>query len=162
MFRTYRLSAVLIAASAAIFSPASARGQAPPKAVPTFVNGMAQIVPAFQDTASWIRQNLWVETTLDSDRDGKRDRVHVDVTRARQTETEGLKVSILYASSPYFAGTARGQVNWPVEQELNAEPPPRGLMVSPAYRADRTRISNSLINEWVPRGFAVVHSEATG
>ena len=156
----YTLSAVLIAASAAVFAPA--RGQAPPKAVPTFVNGMAQIVPAFQDTASWIRQNLWVETTLDSDRDGKRDRVHVDVTRPRQTETEGLKVSIVYGSSPYYAGTARGQVNWPVEQELNAEPPPRGLMVSPGYRTDRTRISNSLIYEWVPRGFAVVHSEATG
>lgn len=35
-------------------------------------------------------------------------------------------------------------------------------MMSPAYRADRARISNALIAEWVPRGFAVVHSEALG
>src|SRR5262245_28314775 len=117
-----------------------ATAQATSKAAPTFVNGMAQVVPAFQDTASWIRQELWVETSFDSDRDGKKDRVHVDVTRPRQTDTEGLKVSILYGSSPYYAGTARGQVNWNVQQELNAAPLPRGVMVSPAYRADRARI----------------------
>jgi X-Pro dipeptidyl-peptidase len=35
-------------------------------------------------------------------------------------------------------------------------------MLGPVYRADRTRISNALVNTWVPRGFAVVHSEATG
>src|SRR6185436_649925 len=134
--------------------------QAAPKAAPTFVNGMAQIVPAFQDTSTWIRQELWVETSVDSDRDGKPDRVHVDVTRPRQTDTDGLKVSILYGSSPYYAGTARGQVNWNVQQELNAQPQPRGVMMSPLYQANRTRISNALVNEWVPRGFAVVHSEA--
>jgi len=136
--------------------------QSSPKPAPTFVNGMAQIVPAFQDSSTWIRQELWVETTFDSDRDGKKDRVHVDVTRPRQTDTDGLKVAILYGSSPYYAGTARGQVNWNVNQELNADPQPRGLMVSPAYQANRTRISNALVNEWVPRGFAVVHSEAPG
>src|SRR6185503_1764087 len=92
-----------------------AYAQAPAK--PTFANGMAQVVPAFQDSSTWIRQDLWVETNFDSDRDGKKDRVHVDVTRPRQTE-EGLKVSVLYSASPYFAGTARGQVNWNVQQEL--------------------------------------------
>ncbi len=139
-----------------------ALAQPSPKAAPTFVNGMAQIVPAFQDSSAWIRQELWVETTFDSGRDGKKDRVHVDVTRPRQTDTEGLKVSILYGSSPYYAGTARGQVNWNVNQELNTDPQPRGFMASPPYQANRTRISNALINEWVPRGFAVVHSEAPG
>src|SRR6185436_7612340 len=107
-----RLSFRLIAASALVaiaVLPGSSRSQQ--KAAPVFQNGMAQIVPAFQDTASWIRQDLWVETNFDSDRDGKNDRVHVDVTRPRQTD-EGLKVSVLYSASPYFAGTARGQVNW--------------------------------------------------
>jgi X-Pro dipeptidyl-peptidase len=142
-----------------------AYGQAPQAAVnaaPVFANGMAQVVPAFQDSTQWIRQELWVETNFDSDHDGKPDRVHVDVTRPRQTETEGLKVSILYGSSPYFAGTSRGQVNWNVQQELNDQPQPRGLMGEPPYQANRSRISNALVNEWVPRGFAVVHSEAPG
>ena len=71
---------------------------------PIFVDGQAQIVPAFQDSAQWIRETLWVETEFDSDRDGRRDRVFVDVTRQRQTETEGLKVPVIYESSPYFAG----------------------------------------------------------
>ena len=35
-------------------------------------------------------------------------------------------------------------------------------MTAPEYKADRHRISNALINEWVRRGFAVVHSEAPG
>src|SRR5262245_30318078 len=77
-----------------------------PKSAPVFVDGMAQVVPAFQDTTQWIRQHLWVETSVDSDRDGKKDRVHVDVTRPGQTASEGLKVPVIYESSPYFAGTS--------------------------------------------------------
>ncbi len=151
---------VLSLAASAAGGQARAAGSA--ASAPTFVNGMAQIVPAFQDSSSWIRQELWVETNFDSDHDGKPDRVHVDVTRPRQTDTEGLKVAVVYGSSPYYAGTARGQVNWNVQQELNATPQPRGLMASPTYAAERSRISNALVNEWVPRGFAVVHSEAPG
>src|SRR5215475_5084745 len=140
-----RLSPIALCAIATI--PALVLGAAAPpvlaqgpqtaaRSAPVFVNGMAQVVPAFQDSSQWIRQELWVETNFDSDRDGKPDRVHVDVTRPRQTETEGLKVSILYGSSPYYAGTARGQVNWNVQQELNDQPQPRGLMANPAYQAN--------------------------
>jgi X-Pro dipeptidyl-peptidase len=132
------------------------------KAGPVFQNGMAQIVPAFQDTAKWIRHDLWVETKFDSDRDGKNDRIHVDVTRPGQTETEGLRVPVLYASSPYFAGTASDFVGWDVKQEIGADPVARGRMTAPPYEANRRRISNALVNEWVRRGFAVVHSEAPG
>jgi X-Pro dipeptidyl-peptidase len=132
------------------------------KARPIFRDGQAQIVPAFADTSTWIHEELWVETDFDTDRDGRKDRVHVDVTRPEQTRTEGLKVPVLYGSSPYFAGTARGQVNWDVQQELRDQPRPRGTMTNPAYRAPRPRISQSLVAQWVPRGFAVVHSEASG
>src|SRR3954467_6243818 len=141
---------------------ASAPVQAQGKAAPVFQNGMAQIVPAFQDTSKWIRQDLWVETNFDSDRDGKPDRVHVDVTRPGQTETEGLRVPVLYGSSPYFAGTSPDFVGWNVNQELGAPPAPRGKMTSPPYEPNRHRISTALVNEWVRRGFAVVHSEAPG
>jgi X-Pro dipeptidyl-peptidase len=163
-----RLSPVALCAVAAIpafvLASSSARAQAPQpaKAAAVFANGMAQVVPAFQDSTQWIRQELWVETNFDSDHDGKPDRVHVDVTRPRQTESEGLRVPVLYGASPYYAGTSREQVNWNVQQELNDQPQPRGLMAEPPYLANRSRISNALVNEWVPRGFAVVHSEATG
>lgn len=149
------------AVTALLLTAAAANAQAP-RAAPVFVNGMAQLVPAFADTSSWIRQELWIETPFDTDRDGKKDRIHVDVTRPGQSGTEGFKVPILFGSSPYYAGTARGQVNWNVELEVGAEPAPRGKMAAPPFRAVRPRISLALVNEWVPRGFAVVHSEATG
>ena len=38
-------------------------------------------------SATWVKQELWVETTLDSDFDGKLDRIHVDVTRVQETDT---------------------------------------------------------------------------
>lgn len=76
------------------------------KAKPVFKDGEAQIVPAFDTPDKWIRTDLWVETTFDTDGDGKPDRMHVDVTRPFQTETEGLKLPIIYESSPYYAGTA--------------------------------------------------------
>jgi X-Pro dipeptidyl-peptidase len=95
----------------------------PQPARPIFADGQAQIVPAFEDQSQWIRQTLWVETEFDSDGDGRRDRVFVDVTRQRQTETEGLKVPVLYESSPYFAGTSGPrQFLWDVKQEVGWRP----------------------------------------
>lgn len=141
----------------------TALAQPPAKTVvPVFVNGMAQMVPEWRDSTTWIRHDLWVETDFDSDRDGRKDRVHVDVTRPAQTETGGLKVPVLYGSSPYFAGTSRDDSNWDVQQELGDPPPPRRALVAPVHQPNRRRISNALVNEWVPRGFAVVHSEAPG
>lgn len=152
------LSRLVVVAALAAVIPAAASAQAQP----VFVNGMAQIVPTFQDTTKWLRYDLWVETNFDSDRDGKNDRVHVDVVRSSVAEDAGLKVPVLYGSSPYFAGTSPDFVGWDVKQELGAQPTPRGFMPAPSYEAGRTRISPALVNQWVPRGFAVVHSEAPG
>jgi X-Pro dipeptidyl-peptidase len=133
------------------------------KAGPVFVDGQAQIVPAFEDQTQWIRHRLWVETEFDSDGDKKRDRVHVDVTRPKQTDTEGLKVPVVYESSPYFAGTSNDRSRlWNVNQELGSEPPPRQSQAEVAFQPARTSVSTSEVNTWVPRGFAVVHSEAPG
>ncbi len=133
------------------------------KAVPVFENGEAQIVPAFNDPEKWIRHDLWVETEFDTDGDGKPDRMHVDVTRPFQTDTEGLKLPIVYESSPYFAGTASlsDGVLWNVKHELGATPPAR---VNPTVtrRGERPIISNSQIKTWVPRGYIVVHSSSPG
>ncbi len=137
--------------------------ESPAKVGPIFKDGQAQIVPAFQDPAGWVRHALWVETEFDSDGDGARDRVFVDVIRPGQTEREGLKVPVIYESSPYFAGTAGGRdMLWDVKQEVGAPPPPRTTHARVPFKPDRTSVSNSMVNTWVPRGFAVVHSEAPG
>jgi X-Pro dipeptidyl-peptidase len=78
-------------------------------AKPIIEDGESQVVPRFEDPDMWIRHDLWVETEFDTDGDGKLDRMHVDVTRQRQTETEGLKVPVIYMTSPYFAGTGLSQ-----------------------------------------------------
>ncbi len=133
------------------------------KAVPVFKDGEAQIVEAFSDSKNWIRHDLWVETSFDTDGDGKLDRVHVDVTRPNQTETEGLKLPVVYESSPYYAGVASGgkELFWNVKHEL-------GEKVSEPTRSDVKRrgkrpiISNSQVKTWVPRGYIVVHSSSPG
>jgi X-Pro dipeptidyl-peptidase len=159
------LVGVVVWAASVSYPGAQASGLGTQPAQPVFENGQAQIVPAFEDREQWIRERLWVETEVDSDGDKTRDRVHVDVARPRQTETEGLKVPVVYESSPYFAGTS-GNRNflWNVNQELGADPPPRASQPEIEFRATRERISTGqgLVNTWVPRGFAVVHSEATG
>ena len=125
-------------------------------------DGQSQVTPAFADSSQWVRERLWVETEFDSDYDGRKDRVHVDVTRPGPTAS-GLKVPVVYETSPYFAGTDPNEdIFWPVKQELGAPPPSRTLGKGAAYNAGRTRISNSQVRTWVPRGFAVVHSESPG
>ena len=61
------------------------------KAAPVFTDGMAQIVPGFQDPSQWIHDKLWVETEFDSDGDGARDRMFTDVPPAadRERRVEG-------------------------------------------------------------------------
>lgn len=135
----------------------------PARSLPVFENGQAQVVPAFQAADQWIKQELWVESEFDSDGDGQKDRMHVDVTRQRQTETEGLKVPVVYESSPYFAGTSgQRQFLWNVNQEVDAPPPPRTSQPGVPFKPVRPEISNSEVATWLPRGFAVVHSDAPG
>ena len=162
-FRPAAAVAVSVAALTAVLSGQSAPTLPQPPAKPIFVDGQAQIVPAFEDPKQWIRERLWVETEFDSDGNGRHDRVFVDVTRPRQTDTEGLKVPVVYESSPYFAGTSGNRAFlWDVKQEVGAAPPPRTSQPSIPFKPDRESVSPSLVNTWVPRGFAVVHSDAPG
>jgi X-Pro dipeptidyl-peptidase len=133
------------------------------KAVPIFKDGEAQIVPAFEDPSKWIRHDLWVETAFDTDGDGKKDRMHVAVTRPYQTDTENLKLPVVYVSSPYFAGVAENVdgLFWDVKHEIGAAAKAR---VHPEVTRSGKRpiISNSHIKTWVPRGYIVVHSSSPG
>ncbi|WP_371779138.1 Xaa-Pro dipeptidyl-peptidase [Streptosporangium subroseum] len=84
---------------------------------PVFQNGMAQ--PVFSSNRNdWIRQEVWVETPVDSDGDGRNDRVHAEVTRLQETETGGLKSPVVYEASPYYAG-GNEITNHNVDHELN-------------------------------------------
>jgi X-Pro dipeptidyl-peptidase len=143
-------------------APASLDPWSPEDAGLVIEDGQAQVVPAFADTTRWIRERLWVESAIDMDGDGRLDRIHVSVVRP--ATPEGVRLPIIYETSPYYAGTASVQdILWDVRQELYTEPPPRPDQPVVAHRGDRgVSISNSHVSTWVPRGFAVVHSEAPG
>ena len=134
------------------------------KSMPVFKDGEAQIVEGFKDSENWIRHDLWVETTFDTDGDNRLDRMHVSVTRPAQTDSEGLKLPVIYVTSPYFAGVAQmgKDLFWNVEHELGAVPPKRTFHPEVVRRGERPIISNSHIKKWVPRGYIVVHSSSPG
>ena len=136
--------------------------QAQDQVGPIIENGEAQIVPEFNNPKDWIRHDLWVETTFDTDGDGKLDRMHVDVTRPAQTEN-GLKLPVVYESSPYYAGVAPNVdgLFWDVHHEIGKEAKPR-TKVEVKRIGKRPIISNSQIKTWVPRGYIVVHSSSPG
>jgi X-Pro dipeptidyl-peptidase len=148
----------------AIANPLVGRAAEDAPAVPVFKDGEAQVVPAFEDSDKWIRHDLFVETEFDSDDDGNLDRVHVSVTRPAQTDSEGLKLPVVYVTSPYFAGTSStdGQYMWDPRHELNAEPPQHEQPPIPVSNIQRPVISNSHLKDWVPRGYVVVHSSSPG
>lgn len=137
--------------------------QAQEKTVPIFKEGEAQIVAAFSNPKNWIRHDLWVETSFDTDGDGRLDRMHVAITRPNQTESEGLKLPIVYESSPYYGGTAGDDLGlfWDVKHELGEKEKPRSK-VAVIRIGKRPIISNTQIRTWVPRGYIVVHSSSPG
>ena len=141
----------------------NSQAQMAEQAAPKFKDGEAQVIPAFEDTSKWIRHDLWVATEFDSDGDMKPDRMHVSVTRPEQTETEGLKLPVIYVSSPYFAGVAPDidGVFWDVRHELGEMGKER-IHPEVVRIGKRPIISNSHINTWVPRGYIVVHSSSPG
>ena len=130
---------------------------------PVFQDGQAQPVPAFSDPAGWVHYDVFVETEFDTDGDSRPDRMHADVTRPRQTDTEGLRVPVVYESSPYYAGTARGgrELFWDVRHELGEDGPDH-VHPSVTRKGGRPTISRRHVKYWVPRGFAVVHSSSPG
>lgn len=67
---------------------------------PVFENGVAQ--PVF-DYESTIREVVYVETDVDSDKDGKADLLQVLVQRPGAT-AEGMKAAAIFEARPYNAG----------------------------------------------------------
>lgn len=132
--------------------------------VPVFIDGEAQIVEGFKNSREWIRHDLWVQTEFDSDSNGTNDRVHVSVTRQKQTQTEGLKVPVVYNTSPYFSGTGStdSPFMWDPKHEIGAKPPKRNNPPPIPQQSRRPTISSAHTRQWVPRGYAVVHSCSPG
>lgn len=66
-----------------------------------YFNGKVQNVFSTQDA---IKEVVWVESDLDTDYDGKKDLLQVEIIRPKATEF-GLKAPIIFTANPYFYGT---------------------------------------------------------
>lgn len=157
--RTTRLSIVVAGAAGAAgllagALPAAAAGPpAPPHVV--IRDGVTQPAFSFADA---IRQTVYVDTPVDSDGDGKHDRVAVFVTRPKETDA-GLKVASILEGSPYFGGFADAPyhpadvVDYP---RLAPWSPPTGPWTPPNYN----RVYYD--NYFVSRGYAVLAASTLG
>ncbi|MEH7524509.1 Xaa-Pro dipeptidyl-peptidase [Bacillus sp. JJ1503] len=124
------------------------------------IDGMTQPVFSHQDA---ITERIFVETTVDSDRDGNFDRIRVDIMRPKETE-EGLKVPVIYEMTPYRSGIKNVPV-YDVDVEHNAVPKKgkAGEDSGKPYAAyTNDRFPTSYDNYFVPRGYAVVLGESIG
>ncbi|GAB3457345.1 Xaa-Pro dipeptidyl-peptidase [Actinophytocola sediminis] len=117
--------------------------------------------------ADAIEETLFVQTEVDSDLDGRRDRVRLRLSRPGETESAGIKVPVVFEHSPYRYNPGSGQnhnVDFPVLPQESLQPrgavdalsgPVRGPSPGPD-------LPGSLDNYWVPRGYAVVLGESIG
>ncbi|MBV7390735.1 Xaa-Pro dipeptidyl-peptidase [Enterococcus sp. ALS3] len=149
---------------------------------PYFFNGKAQAVFA---TDKLIREVVYVEAPLDTDLDGNRDLLKLEILRPSETET-GLKVPTLFTASPYAQGVngPAGEaltydVNVPLERKEPKDTPYEQIRFKgrdetiPAEREVKgeskyatetfTREGSYTLNDYfLARGFAVVYGAAIG
>jgi X-Pro dipeptidyl-peptidase len=126
-------------------------------------NGVSQ--PQF-DLANAIEETLFVQTSVDSDHDGKLDRVRLQLSRPGETESQGIKVPVVFEHSPYrYNGgdAANHNVDFDVLPQEGIQPHGQGsartALAAPRAVPD---LPGSLDNYWVPRGYAVVLGESIG
>ncbi|AHH99306.1 Xaa-Pro dipeptidyl-peptidase [Kutzneria albida] len=110
------------------------------------------------DYAQAIREQVFVETPVDSDRDGKRDRLSVFVVRPKETNG-ALKVASIVEPSPYYGGTLDPPYH-PAEvtdvPRLAPWTPPTGAQPPVSY--DRVYYDNYFVS----RGYAVLSASTLG
>lgn len=97
--------------------------------------------------AKAIRQAVWVDTGLDSDGDGKHDRVAVDIVRPSEPARQGRKVPVIMDASPYYSCCGRGN-----ESQLKTYDAQGNVVQMPLYYD----------NYFVPRGYAFVGVDLAG
>ncbi|WP_026410936.1 Xaa-Pro dipeptidyl-peptidase [Actinomadura oligospora] len=157
-FLTAGAAAVAVVTLTALAPDASAATPGRPATKPTEKTSAqvrdGETQPVFS-RADAISQAVDIETTVDSDRDGKRDTVRLRIMRPKETG-QGLKVPTIMEPSPYWAGIL-DVPNHPVDiggtSSLAATRFQRNLAeVFPGYYD----------NYFLPRGYAVADLDSVG
>ncbi|WP_019244006.1 MULTISPECIES: Xaa-Pro dipeptidyl-peptidase [Bacillus] len=93
-----------------------------------------------------IRETVFVESSLDTDKNGEKDRIAVDIIRPKESNGR-LKVPVIMDASPYYESMGRGN-----ESEIKDQNKDGINEKFPLYYD----------NYFVPRGYAVVLPEMVG
>ncbi len=93
-----------------------------------------------------IKETVYVETALDSDRDGETDLIAAEIIRPKETQ-ESLRVPVIMDASPYYERLGRGN-----ESEIK-DPDGDGINEKFPLFYD---------NYFVPRGYAIVQVDMVG
>ncbi|MEN3534673.1 Xaa-Pro dipeptidyl-peptidase [Microbispora sp. ZYX-F-249] len=109
----------------------------------TVAQGRTQAVFSYADA---IREHVYVESSVDSDSDGRLDRVRVDIIRPRESGP-GLTVPSIIDESPYYDNSGRGN-----ESERKVYDAAGELAKFPLFYD----------NYFVPRGYAVLNVDMAG
>ncbi|MBW6435347.1 Xaa-Pro dipeptidyl-peptidase [Actinoplanes hulinensis] len=105
------------------------------------------------DYATAIREQVWVQTPVDSDSDGQPDRVAVRIIRP----DTGAKVPVIFQPSPYYAGLN----DVPNHDDIDRDGSLSQRSID-ANRAETVTFAGYLDNYFVPRGYAVVFADSLG
>ncbi|MGC9665361.1 Xaa-Pro dipeptidyl-peptidase [Planosporangium sp. 12N6] len=147
--RTILRSCALVALTGALITPL------PAAAAPGTPAGTEPV----HDYGEAIRERVLVETTVDSDHDGRRDRVEVRIIRPRATD-QGLKVPVIFQPSPYYAGLNDVPNHDDIDRDAAVA---RSAAAPPGPRIDPSLVfPGYLDNYFVPRGYAVVFADSLG
>jgi X-Pro dipeptidyl-peptidase len=94
-----------------------------------------------------VRETVWIDIGLDSDSDGKSDRVAADIVRPSEPAAKGKKVPVILEASPYYSCCGRGNENQKTTYDAQGRPVGVPLFYD---------------NYFVPRGYAFVGLELPG
>jgi X-Pro dipeptidyl-peptidase len=159
------LATVLLSAA-----PAAAQERTPPTWV-KLDGGVTQ--PVFEFTNA-IEETVFVESEVDSDGDGVRDRVRIRISRPGEAASQDYKVPVVFEHSPYrgdLGSLPNHNVDFDVLPQENlgkARIARAGRAGRTAARAARARaglradLPGGLDDYYVPRGYAVVLGESLG
>ncbi|MEI5519390.1 Xaa-Pro dipeptidyl-peptidase [Streptomyces brasiliscabiei] len=135
IWRPLATAATAAALTATFLTPAVAGTPAPRKSQPVYSYDNA------------VREAVWVDTGLDGDRDGRSDRVAVDIVRPGESAARGRKIPVIMDASPYYSCCGRGNESQRKTYDAN------GNVVQMPLFYD---------NYFVPRGYAFVAVDLAG
>jgi X-Pro dipeptidyl-peptidase len=144
--------AALAAATLVVASAGPAGAAESPRIV---VNG--GVTQGVFDYTAAVREKVLVETTVDSDGDGRRDRVEVRVIRPRESGPE-LRVPVIFQPSPYYAGLN----DVPNHDDVDRDAPGARRSAGSTRAEEEILFGGYLDNYFVPRGYAVVFADGLG